>query len=328
MSDTVIRTSNGEDGSGRSRVLPLVAVVVMVVLAGCGGGGGGTPTDAPPGGTDTPTETPAGPTATPTDAPPGATETPTRADTPTPTPRRPDTPTPTQPDTPTPTPSETLPNDAGRRHVEALRNAGSFTSVWETTYSNASGPLFSSRTEARLDPDAGSGYQNTTLFVRGGFRPSTTDIYTTGDTTYQRFGTGDNATYLTDTEPYDTGQVTPVNFDTVVGEVEENFSEGIRFERDGETTYDGVPVTRYRANDEDLAELWNTSDFGNATVTGGAMTLLVDDRGIFRQFELRIDLVTEEGEQVTVEVVQTFTAVGSTTVPEPPWLDEARAQTG
>lgn len=284
-----------------TRALTVISLCALLALAGCGGGPTGTTTTAPPSGTTT--------------APATTTTTTTATTT--------STTTTTQPST------GDLPADAPERHVEALRQSGSFTVENRIGYSNDTGNIFAIESTARLDLDRGIGYKNESLtpLMTPGFT-FVTEAYTAGDTTFQRVMVADSIQYNRDSEPY-TGNVQPVNFETVVGNASTNATDpGVPFDRDGTTTVDGVSVTRYVANGEALAELFDPSQFQNATLTDATLVLFVDDDGVFRRTELGFTLESDDGELISFDLVNTYTEVGSTTVSEPDWLDEARAQTG
>lgn len=332
-----------KDNDRQFAVVPVLAVALVVVLAGCGGGGGsgGTPTEGPtpteametPTPTDgmatpTPTEGP-GPTATPTD-----TATPTPTDTPTPTP----TDTPTDAATPTPTPTDRpggggnlgdLPANSGQRYADALRSAGSFTIETQFEYTNETGVVLGLNTKTQLNLQNDRGYENGTFTLQplGTFVSST---YTAGDTTYERSVFFGQTQYSKGTAPYGPmSSVTPVNFSSAVGDIDDNLtSSGVRFTETGTSTVRGVSVTEYTASGDDLGDLFQGSaPADNATVTGGEMVLYVDSSGIFRQYNVTVNYRTEDGEQAELTFSQVVYAVGSTTVPEPGWLEEAKQQT-
>lgn len=88
-------------------------------------------------------------------------------------------------------------------------------------------------------------------------------------------------------------------------------------EQDGQTfiTYEGVELT------ED-----NQLEQGNQTVENLQSTLVVDEEGLIHEFTFEGDVVQDDGtNQVSFSV--TFSDVGSATVDEPAWLDEAKNDT-
>ena len=104
------------------------------------------------------------------------------------------------------------------------------------------------------------------------------------------------------------------------GYIEAILSAG-RYESDGQTTVDGIPVWAF-----EVGEPRNSSGpFANATEVDGRA--LIDERGIIRVAELEASLEGPDGEPVSMRVEYRTLEVDEVTVDEPAWLPEARAQT-
>jgi len=300
-----------------TRALLVVAVVVMAALAGCGlGGDGGDATT-----TTTTTDDTATTTTTTTAEETTATTTTTAEET-----------TATTTTTAGGGGTGDLPADAAEQHERALRDAGSFAVAQELSYTNETTSLLGSDIASELDLDAGRGYQNGS-FSFGGFA-SVQSSYTDGDETWERqnssFG---GVQYSYGTAPYDASEPTPVNFTTVVGETVNATTSNVSYSRTGTTTVDGVEATVYEADGQQLLDElgFNASSgsfFGNATVQSASATVAIDDDGIIRLATFEIVLETEDAGRVTISFEQRVTDIGETTVEEPDWLDEAKAQTG
>jgi hypothetical protein len=282
--------------SNRQYVVPILLALV-VVLAGCSGGGTASPestADGPDGGTG---------------------------------------------------PAATLPTDLNvsyleGTHGERLSTASSFTTSLNYSISNATQTLYL-ETTANIEADGSVGFE------RFGFRNATGDgifleTYTDDGTTYERTafvsGGQEQAQYSRGEEPYDEFGVTPVNASSArFPELVTSVGGGVTWEQQGTTTYEGTEVVEYTASGEAAFDasfreqvqpsggLFGTS--ANITEYDGIeATLLLDEDGVIRQLRYEAS-GTQDGEQLTVTLTVTFEDIGSTTVSEPSWLDEARQQT-
>jgi len=315
----------------RTRLIAVVTAL-LVVLAGCGGLGGDN------GATTSPVETTTqGETATTTTAPDTTTAngTGTTATTDGPaTTTTDETGTAdgtTTDETTTASPggdtSGDLPADAGQRHREALRSSGSFTVDTVYVLGNETQDFITSNTTSQLDLDTDRGYRNGTSAL-GQFR-TVRSTYTDGDVTYHRTNNSIQTQYQRATAPYEGGSVQPVNFTTVVGQAA-NATSNVSYAESGTTTFDGVEVTRYEASGDALArELGggSTDLLQNASVESASSTVLVDGDGVVRLMNFEVVFVGEDDSRATLRIEQRVTEVGSTTVSEPDWLDEAKEQT-
>lgn len=204
-------------------------------------------------------------------------------------------------------------------HTDALDSAGSYTTN-ATIAINGSGPVAGTQSVDYLVDT-----ENDQAMLRQTFQGATVVQYTAGDTTYLRQSQGGNATYRVASEPYGDGfqALTPVNTSQAanlagLGSVLGN----VTYEQTGSGTVDGVAVTQYEASGSDAINLGNNP--GN--VTGFESTLAVaDDSGVVQSLTLSIS-IEQQGQTQEQDIEVTTSAVGSTTVPEPDWLDEAREQ--
>lgn len=93
-------------------------------------------------------------------------------------------------------------------------------------------------------------------------------------------------------------------------------------------THNGTTLLRYEST-----ELQNAKPFlpllaTNATVNKFNATILVTKEGIIRSLSYSITYTTASGKQKTTTVTARLSRIGTTSVEEPAWLDEAKAQTG
>lgn len=101
---------------------------------------------------------------------------------------------------------------------------------------------------------------------------------------------------------------------------------GFEYTRTQTLKRDGDVLYRYRAE-----RTLGSAPPPFAEPPHGTATILVTDEGVIRQFTLKYSGVTSvEGETRTVPVTQTFTwtytAVGTTTVERPSWVDQAASE--
>ena len=268
--------------------LSTVLVVLTVVLAGCSGGG--TTTGAP----------------TPTD---GAT---TDADT-----------------------TDATSNDAGDASSsglsvseadDRLREAGSFTTTWSYSVTDADGTTTAVNDTYRVDLDDNRSIE---LFTTDGeSAQSEFEIFIADGTSYARYGSGESVFYQASDQPQNV-------FDSATGRASGFYGyleEDATFV--GTETFDGVTVSRYEYTDVDAWQTYNqgvtstTFDTDEeVTITDFSITVLVDENDVGRLTTWTLVGETEGGDTVSVEWRYSLTDVGSTTVEEPSWLDEAQAQT-
>lgn len=225
-------------------------------------------------------------------------------------------------------------------HGERLAAASSFTTSLNYSVSNASQTLYIEST-ARIEANGSVGFE------RFGFSNATGDgifveTYTDDGTTYERTafvsGGQEQAQYDSGEEPYGEFGVTPVNASSArLPELVTSVGGGVTWEQQGTVTYDGTDVVEYTASGE---AAFDASFRENAQPSGGLFgpsaniteydtieaTLYVDEDGVIRQLRYEAS-GTQDGEEISVVLTVTFDDIGSTSVSEPGWLDEARQQT-
>jgi ribosomal protein L27 len=200
----------------------------------------------------------------------------------------------------------------------ALRDAGSFTSSWTFTMVDADGAESSTTHSFAVDLEANRTMES--LSTAGERAGASYERFTADGTSYTRFGEGEEVFY----------QVVPVADDPVASAL----ARGAAFTYDdlsdarrvGTETFDGVSVDRYEYTDPMLWRQYGTTAFGteeNVTVTDFTLVALVDGDGLARSTGWTLTGETEDGRTVTAEWRFEVTDVGSTTVADPDWLDEA-----
>jgi len=274
-----------------SRRLLAVLVVGLVVLAGCSAGSQDTPTPEPVV-DDTPpaTATPAAPGATPTA-------------------------TPTVPEGPPYEPplnaSEVL-----RAHEYAVLKGGSYSfrtalrvrepssnwtlhDVWTVRAALMDGPMYLTRDSTVSN--------NHIVFVNAtgtGYEPAVIN----GKESFKR-----PREALTDPRRFVTPSLEP-------------FIRGINFTADGTITRDGQTVYVYTATNKSqfAPGLLNLRYYRNGSIRNASARLLIAESGAIQEFDYRINGTDLEGDTIIYRAPFAYDDVGSTEVPEPPWLEEAR----
>jgi hypothetical protein len=101
------------------------------------------------------------------------------------------------------------------------------------------------------------------------------------------------------------------------------------FGRAERVTRNGTTLLRYEATGVRNAGpfLSTYASAYNASVSEFDATLLVDREGIIRSFNYSVTYTTSRGQQYTTTGMVRISDIGTTTVEEPAWLDEAKAQT-
>ncbi|MDS0260648.1 hypothetical protein NDI56_14675 [Haloarcula sp. S1CR25-12] len=207
---------------------------------------------------------------------------------------------------------------------ERLRDAGSFTTEWSYSVTEADGTTASITDTYRVDLDANRSVE---LFSTTG-PDSTVEIETfvADGTVYSRYGGGQ--------EPfYNVNDQAPDVFDSATGRASSFYGS---LESDaqfvGTETFDGVTVSRYEYDDTAAWQTYNgatgSSMFGsdNVTVTDFTVSVLVDENDVARLTMWTFSGRTDAGQSVSAEWRYSLTDIGSTTVSDPSWLAEAQAQ--
>lgn len=208
----------------------------------------------------------------------------------------------------------------------AVQEAGSYTTSTESEFV-ASGSEGETRSTARsttkVDFENERGLRTSSQSISGPTieQSSETVVYTDGDRSYRRQNSSRGVTYDNqEGEPSGFGDIRPVN---VTG-YNQNFTfltEAFEFEPNGTATVDGTETRRY-----DSTNLTNSGAFsgpGDATVASASSTVYLGTNNAVRQITLEYTLESE-GQTSRTSVTLTVTDLGSTTVEEPDWLDQAQ----
>lgn len=167
--------------------------------------------------------------------------------------------------------------------------------------------------------------------------------YTRPNVTYQRFvvdgGAQETVTYRRASPPYDaTGSVEPVNTTRAKNpDLAKSVVDSIEWTQTGVEGTGERAVTRYVATGrENFTEFRNGSNVSSVQgvnlsafgedVSEMRAVLRVDGDGVVREFRFRV-AGTSDGRDVALSFIVRTTEVGTTTVTEPDWLDEAKNRT-
>ncbi|KAB1198501.1 MULTISPECIES: hypothetical protein [Haloferax] len=203
----------------------------------------------------------------------------------------------------------------------ALRDAGSFTSTWSLRIVDSEGQESTLTNAYYVDLDANR--TSETFTITGDDEGASYERFIADGTSYTRFGDGTDVLY----------QVIPADGN----QLDYALARGASFAYDdfeeatfvGTETFDGVTVDRYEYTDPMLWRQYGAGTFGsdqNVTITDFTLVALVDQNGIARSSGWELVGETESGERVSAEWRFELTDLGSTDVPDPEWLDEAREE--
>ena len=269
--------------------IPTILVVLTVVLAGCSGGG---VTDSG----DTSGSDATGTDTAVTDGP--GSETPTAIGG-------------------VPTGEDLSLTDPDTR----LRAVGSFATEWSYSVSGVDGTTTSLTQSHWVDLDANRSLQRTeTTGSDGSFAIET---FVADGTSYTRYGEGDDVQYASSDRP---GSVVETATSYASGFTSDLESDASFV---GTETYDGVTVSRYEYDNTAAWQVYGGSMFGsgNVSVTAFTVAVLVDSDGVARLTTWTLSGQADDGTDVSSAWRYSVTGIGSTTVADPAWLADARAQT-
>lgn len=268
----------------------ILALVLVVLTAGCSGDGGTAPTTTA-GGTDDSMTTTSG-NAGSDDADDGSIE----------------------------------PIDAAELAAAqaSLREAGSFTATWSFSGTDESGVSSSIRYAYAADVTDNRAH---VVFSAGGDgQPAAMDWeqYSAEGVTYSFFGSEAGAYYQSEESELD------VIDDAISWAGLYAYDDYEGFEFVGTEQFDGVTVRRYELSDLQEA-FWSanaaqTDADSNFEVTDFEYVVLIDGDGLSRFEAWSYAGQTADGRSVSGEWEYSLTGVGTTTVPEPEWLTDAKAQ--
>lgn len=201
----------------------------------------------------------------------------------------------------------------------ALRDAGSYTAVWEMEFRGDGEAATTTRyTHAVNYDDERAAF--TMTVVEGGTDASDYETYQADGSLHTRYGTGEEATYSVVEAPFAPGNTLfPVRGYVTDGDALDEFTAA------GTETFDGATVTRYERTDRPT---WVTGGAagGESTWQEFTYTVLVDRDGLVRSEGWSATGETDEGATERVTFTYSLTNVGATTVEEPDWAATARAQ--
>jgi hypothetical protein len=201
-----------------------------------------------------------------------------------------------------------------------LRDAGSFTTTWSYEGVDATGTEQAVAREFYADLDGGRSYTVTSSDDGGAVEQFVAD-----GVTYTRTGAGDTAVY----SAYEGS--TDVIATAVSLSQARAYGVNDGMELTGSETFDGVRVDRYEltAANEALVLAGAATAAESADeieVTSFEYVVLVDEDGLSRSESWSFAGRTSDGTEVRGSWKYSLTAVGSTTVDDPDWLADARAQ--
>lgn len=197
-------------------------------------------------------------------------------------------------------------------HAAALEDAGSATVLFQMD--SSFGDTSAGASNATIAVDFESGAMYATANVSFG----TTETYYAPDGTgYTRFKSGDQVQYERVSEKPNVSDLTSVDF--------EQLTQELNFSANGTATVDGEKTWVYEAqNSTDFGEFGGEGEGATMNVSA---TLYITSDGLVKQMAVATDGGAGDT-TVSFSLTQTYTKVGSTTVEEPDWLDEAKEQTG
>jgi hypothetical protein len=205
-----------------------------------------------------------------------------------------------------------------------LRAAGSFTTEWSYTVTEADGTTTSLTDTYRVDLERNRSVK--LLATNSPDGRTEIETFTADGTAYNRIGEGQEAFYSVSERPASV-------FDSatnLASSYSANLESDAKFV--GTETFDGVTVSRYEYDNTDAWQTYNGASgaaaFGseNVTTTDFTVSVLVDENDVARLTTWTFTGETDAGRTVSSEWRFSVTDIGSTTVPDPSWLDEAMAQ--
>lgn len=206
------------------------------------------------------------------------------------------------------------PATVAENHEAAIRDAGTFTLA--STSNQTQGEQSLSVT-ASIAADLSSG----AYFSEQNASNRLVETYGYGNgTAYQRISFSGETQYVIPQQSPNVSQLAS-------GDIQ-SFVNAFTFDHVGSESVDGTQTDVYEADGvEDLNESapgFTNLDTGNVTSIDARVYVTQD--GLVKQFEYGLTVETESGE-ATIAIEQRYVDVGSTTVEQPPWLDEARENT-
>ncbi|MCG1003671.1 MULTISPECIES: hypothetical protein [Halobacterium] len=200
-------------------------------------------------------------------------------------------------------------------HESVVRDAGTFTLV-STSNRTQGGQSVSVQSSTAVDLATGA------YFATQESPMQTVEQFGFGNgTAYQRVSTADNQTrYTIPREAPNTSQLAGSQLESFVG--------AFSFSHTGSETVDGTDTHVYEASGvEDLNQSApGLGSLDTENLTSLTAELYITDDGLVKRFGYSLTVSTSNGE-ASIATDQRYVDIGSTTVSEPAWLDEARANT-
>ena len=207
----------------------------------------------------------------------------------------------------------------------ALRDAGSFTSTW--TYSGTDADGNGGEVSYTYYADLDGNRAHVLFSTSAGDQETTTgwERFSTGEMTYARYGSSEGSFYQAQEDDLD-----------VVGDAVSHagiYSHGdvddLSYE--GTEQYDGVTVERYELSEAQsmfwaVGDAASTGSNSDVDITEFEYVVLIDDDGLSRYESWSYTGTTSDGQTVEGMWEYSLTDVGSTSFDDPEWLAEAEAQ--
>lgn len=194
-------------------------------------------------------------------------------------------------------------------HTATLENR-SFTYRVEMEEPNESGTM-----EARIDAGRNR------LLVHTNTSDGRRAVYLTEESEYEkRVSDGETAYEVRDRTPAWLSMV-PISY--TGASIVEQFAGPVNYTATGVETVDGTALLVLTANESDLE---SGSDSVELRSYDGR--ILVDEAGRIHSFAVDFEAEYADGTTSALSIEMTISDVGSTAVPEPDWLDEARRSAG
>ncbi|MFC6975449.1 hypothetical protein ACFQL1_13585 [Halomicroarcula sp. GCM10025709] len=201
-----------------------------------------------------------------------------------------------------------------------LRDAGSFTAEWSFAVTESDGNTSTVTNTYRVNLAENRSYE---AFETAGTDGAVAyESFYADDMTYTKYGDDTESFY----------QVAPQQttvFDNARNRALYDYDDFEDAQFVGTEQFDGVTVERYEYSDPTVWRNYGAGAFGsdeNVTINDFTVVVLVDEDGLARSTEWTVRGVTDTGEPVSAAWSYTLTDVGSTTVADPDWLDDAKAQ--
>lgn len=205
-----------------------------------------------------------------------------------------------------------------------LRDAGSFTVTWSYTGVDADGVETEVTRDFYADLETERSYSRIASTTDGQPDGGSLEQFVADGVTYVRSGSGESASYTS----YEG------SLDVVATAIALSQARAYGADDDltftGAETFDGVAVDRYELSAANEALILAGSAAtpnspGELDVTNFEYAVLVDEDGLSRHESWTFSGRMDDGTEVSGSWEYSLTAVGSTAVDDPDWLDEATA---